>query len=65
MTVTPYEHTLIGAMSGSIEVCLMQPTVAIKNALQEGRPIPLNPLHWYRGLAVSRAAWRACMACCA
>lgn len=53
MTVTPIEHTLIGALGGSVEVVLMQPMMAFKNALQEGRPIPTNPVHIYRGLALN------------
>ncbi|KXZ48758.1 hypothetical protein GPECTOR_25g342 [Gonium pectorale] len=31
----------------------MQPLVGIKNALQEGRPIPKNPAHLYRGLLMN------------
>lgn len=31
----------------------MQPTIAIKNALQEGRPVPWSPKLLYRGLGVS------------
>jgi hypothetical protein len=50
--VTPMEHTLIGAVGGVMEVCLMQPMVAFKNALQEGRPLPRTPLAMYRGLLV-------------
>ena len=53
--VSPGEHTLIGAGAGIVEVTLMQPTVAIKNALQEGRPIPSQFSHFYRGLTVSHA----------
>jgi hypothetical protein len=53
MTVTPLEHTAIGALGGSVEVVLMQPMMAFKNALQEGRPIPRNPIDMYRGLTVS------------
>lgn len=52
-TVTPLEHTMIGALGGTVEVCIMQPLVGIKNALQEGRPVPRNPVHLYRGLLVS------------
>lgn len=52
-TVTPAEHTMIGALGGTVEVCIMQPLVGIKNAIQEGRPVPKNPMHLYRGLAVS------------
>ena len=49
----PWQHTSIGALAGFIEVCVMQPTVGVKNALQEGRPIPRSPLKLYRGLTVS------------
>ncbi len=34
----------------------MQPMMAIKNALQEGRPIPTHPKALYRGLTVRAAA---------
>lgn len=44
---------MIGALAGMTEVTIMQPTVAIKNALQEGRPLPRTPLAYYRGLSVS------------
>ena len=46
------EHTMIGALGGSTEVCLLQPMMAFKNAMQEGRPIPRNPIQIYRGLTV-------------
>lgn len=52
-SVTPLEHTAIGGVAGFTETCIMQPTIAIKNALQEGRPIPRSPMTLYRGLAVS------------
>ena len=32
-TVTAAEHTAIGALAGVLEVSVMQPTVAIKNAI--------------------------------
>jgi hypothetical protein len=51
-TVTPAEHTAIGGLAGLIEVCVMQPTVAIKNCLQEGRPFPRSISAYYRGLFV-------------
>mmetsp|Transcript_8894 Transcript_8894/g.15419 ORF Transcript_8894/g.15419 Transcript_8894/m.15419 type:complete len:266 (-) Transcript_8894:416-1213(-) len=53
MSVSPLEHTAIGALGGSVEVLLMQPMVAFKNALQEGRPIPTSPAHLYRGLSMN------------
>lgn len=55
-TLSSLEHTAIGALAGVTEVTLMQPTVAIKNALQEGRPLPRTPAALYRGLAV-RIVW--------
>jgi solute carrier family 25 (mitochondrial citrate transporter), member 1 len=51
--VSPWEHTAIGAVGGVSEVILMQPMVAFKNALQEGRPLPRTPVGLYRGLLVS------------
>ena len=51
-SVTPIEHTAIGGLAGLIEVGVTQPTVAIKNALQEGRPMPTQISAYYRGLFV-------------
>ena len=52
-TLGAAEHTAIGAAAGTIEVLINQPTVAIKNALQEGRPLPISLGAYYRGLVVS------------
>lgn len=52
-SLTSLEMTAIGAVAGTFEVCVMQPTVAVKNAIQEGRPIPRAPAGLYRGLLVS------------
>ncbi len=52
-SLSPWQHTGIGAFAGFVEVCVMQPTVGVKNALQEGRPVPRNPMVLYRGLTVS------------
>jgi solute carrier family 25 citrate transporter 1 len=51
--VSALEHTAVGALAGIMEVAIMQPTVGIKNALQEGRPIPRTPVALYRGVGVS------------
>lgn len=51
-SVTAVEATLIGAASGVIEVAIMQPTVTVKNAMQQGRPLPTTPVALYRGLLV-------------
>ena len=49
-------HVGVGMASGVFEVLMQQPTIAWKNALQEGRPIPRNPVHWYRGVLLSAAS---------
>ena len=54
-TLTSTEHTAIGALAGVLEVSVMQPTVTIKNALQEGRALPKSPIALYRGYLVSRS----------
>lgn len=51
--VSAAEHTIIGGLAGMSEVCIMQPFVGIKNALQEGRPLPRQMQHLYRGLGVN------------
>ena len=51
-TLSPFEHTAIGALAGVLEVSVMQPTVTVKNALQEGRALPKTPLAFYRGYLV-------------
>ena len=62
-SLSPVEHTGIGAIAGSMEVLLMQPTIAIKNALQEGRPVPWSPSALYRGLGVRNALLRPLCIC--
>ena len=52
-SLSSLEHTAIGALAGVIEVSFMQPTVTIKNALQEGRALPKTPISLYRGYLVS------------
>eukprot|EP00899_Mesostigma_viride_P011610 jgi/Mesvir1/2044/Mv14787-RA.1 len=49
----PVIEGALGGAAAVIEVGINQPTVAIKNAMQERRPIPLNPLHLYRGVLVN------------
>ena len=51
------EHTLIGGLSGIVEVTIQQPTVTIKNALQEGRQIPWRSVRsMYRGWSIGAAS---------
>eukprot|EP00210_Caulerpa_lentillifera_P000789 g764.t1 len=47
------DHTCIGAFAGAVETCVNQPLHALKNVLQDGRTIPRNPLHYYRGLPLN------------
>lgn len=43
------QNAVIGALAGAIEVTVNQPTVTWKNAVQQGKPITLNPAVAYRG----------------
>ncbi len=53
MPLNAATHAAIGAVSGVIEVTLLHPTVAWKNALQEGRPLVLAPQALYRGYVIN------------
>uniref|UniRef100_A0A061QX03 Mitochondrial carrier family n=1 Tax=Tetraselmis sp. GSL018 TaxID=582737 RepID=A0A061QX03_9CHLO len=48
-----FQQTLVGAFAGTVEVTAMQPTIAIKNALQERRPIPFSVTGLYRGYGIN------------
>lgn len=50
-------HAAIGAGSGLVEVTLLHPSVAWKNALQEGRPLPTAPRALYRGFAINAGSF--------
>ncbi|KAG2759609.1 hypothetical protein Pcac1_g28346 [Phytophthora cactorum] len=50
------QNGAVGSIAGMIEVMLQQPTVAIKNAVQQGRPIPWSVQALYRGVGVSLAS---------
>ena len=54
--VTAVQHTCMGGLAGLIEVAVMQPTVMVKNCLQEGRPFPTNPITYYRGVFINCGA---------
>eukprot|EP00040_Diaphanoeca_grandis_P042842 m.266157 g.266157 ORF g.266157 m.266157 type:complete len:279 (+) comp65657_c0_seq1:370-1206(+) len=47
------ENTLLGVLSGGIEVSILQPILYLKNASQQKLPFTLNPSVLYRGLAMS------------
>ena len=53
VSLTAFEHLLIGAMAGVAEIIVLQPTIGIKNALQEGRPVPRSISALYRGLGMN------------
>lgn len=47
------QHGAIGSLAGMIEVLIQQPTIAMKNAVQQGRAIPWSPSALYRGVGIS------------
>lgn len=53
--VMAWAESMVGAMAGVTEVFIQQPTVAWKNAMQEGRPRPWGP-QMYRGVFVNAAS---------
>ena len=57
MPLSVATHAAIGAASGIIEVTLLHPTVAWKNALQEGRPLSLAPSALYRGYVMNAGSF--------
>lgn len=57
MPLSVATHAAIGAASGVIEVTLLHPTVAWKNALQEGRPLPVAPRALYRGYVLNASSF--------
>jgi len=48
--------SVIGALSGVLEVCVNQPTVYMKNTLQQRQPLSFSPLVMYRGTFVNAAS---------
>ncbi|GAB4817787.1 hypothetical protein N2152v2_004833 [Parachlorella kessleri] len=54
--VTPLEYTAVGAVAGVVEVAVLMPSIALKNALQEGRPVPRTVSALYRGLGMNALA---------
>ena len=50
-------HAAIGAASGMVEVTLLHPTVSLKNALQERRPLQWRPQALYRGYTLNAASF--------
>mmetsp|Transcript_41218 Transcript_41218/g.78731 ORF Transcript_41218/g.78731 Transcript_41218/m.78731 type:complete len:270 (-) Transcript_41218:327-1136(-) len=55
-SLTAMDTAAIGGIAGAVEVTLQQPTVTMKNFLQQGKPIPLNPKVLYRGWFVNCAS---------
>jgi len=54
--LSTWANAAIGAVAGSVEVFINQPFVAVKNALQEKRPVSLNPLFFYRGVVINSSS---------
>jgi hypothetical protein len=53
LQLSKFENGVVGVLSGSIEVCLLQPMLYCKNTSQQKLPIVFNPRIIYRGLAAS------------
>ncbi|KAG7381363.1 hypothetical protein PHYPSEUDO_006068 [Phytophthora pseudosyringae] len=47
------QNGAVGSLAGMIEMTMQQPWVAVKNAVQQGRPVPRSIPAFYRGLGVS------------
>ncbi|EDQ89869.1 uncharacterized protein MONBRDRAFT_7863 [Monosiga brevicollis MX1] len=47
------QDLVLGVAAGAAEVCLMQPTLYLKNASQQGLPFTMDPRYLYRGLGAS------------
>jgi len=50
------KDSIIGCVAGVAEVAVDQPLVYIKNMVQQGKKITLNPLIWWRGAGVNAAS---------
>ena len=57
MAESPLMQLNIGMAAGCIEVLLMQPSVALKNAHQQNRQISLAPSVLYRGVVINCLAY--------
>lgn len=51
--LTAAENLSVGATAGAIEITIQQPTIALKNAMQTGAPLPRSIPAFYRGLGVN------------
>ncbi|EEY69048.1 Mitochondrial Carrier (MC) Family [Phytophthora infestans T30-4] len=51
--LTALQNGAVGSLAGMIEMTIQQPWVAVKNAVQQGRPLPRSISALYRGLGVS------------
>ncbi|GAB0491438.1 hypothetical protein MMPV_002691 [Pyropia vietnamensis] len=55
-SLTAVENLSVGATAGAIEITIQQPTIALKNAMQTGAPLPRSIPAFYRGLGVNVAS---------
>ncbi|CCI46873.1 unnamed protein product [Albugo candida] len=56
------QNAVVGSLAGMTEVLIQQPTIAIKNAIQQGMPIKWAPSTLYRGVGVTMASVAPCTA---
>ncbi|GMF35440.1 unnamed protein product [Phytophthora fragariaefolia] len=51
--LTALQNGAVGSLAGMIEMTIQQPWVGVKNAVQQGSPVPRSVPALYRGLGVS------------
>jgi len=56
MSLSTAESAACGALAGIVEISASQPTISLKNALQDGRPLSFRPSDLYRGLGANAAS---------
>lgn len=49
------EKIAIGSATGAATACVVEPIIYLKNKLQQGKHLSVNPRMWYRGLGVNAA----------
>ncbi|CAG9464655.1 unnamed protein product [Pedinophyceae sp. YPF-701] len=54
--LTPAHHAAAGALAGVVEISCSQPTITIKNALQDGRTPTMTPRALYTGWGAGAAS---------
>nr|CCA23816.1 Mitochondrial Carrier (MC) Family putative [Albugo laibachii Nc14] len=56
------QNAVVGSLAGMTEILIQQPTIAVKNAIQQKIPIKWTPSILYRGVGVTLASVAPCTA---